>query len=543
MAPDIVADVVVVGSGGAGLTAALSARHEGADTVVIERSELIGGTTSVSGGVLWVPANPYAQEVGVTDTRDEALAYMAAVAGDSVERAMLEALVDSGTRMLRFIEAATPARFTPLNRAPDYRQDFAGAKLAGRALDNQPFEAKSLGDWARRIRISPHYPSLTLAEMKGSVYDPGGVPWALAGERMRDDVRTLGSALVCGIFAGCLSAGIPAHMGLRARRLIRSSGRVDGLECTTVDGRKVEVAARRAIVLASGGFEWNDTLKDKLLGTRDVLAASPPTNEGDGLLMAMQAGAAISHLTEGWWEPVCGIPGECWPEGPPLFRLNIAERTLPGSILVNTQGRRFVNEAMNYHDLTRIMLQVDIATNRRPNNPAWMIFDESFRRKYAVLTAMPDFSAPKWLISAPDLESLAGQLACDAETLVRTLDTFNGYAEAGDDLDFGRGSSAYDLYHADPRHGPNPSLGPIAEPPFYALRTYAGLVGTKGGPRIDPQARVLDFDGEPIEGLFACGNVAAGAVTGVGLAGPGATLGPTLTMGYIAGSTAARAGA
>lgn len=530
-------DVVVVGSGAAALAAALAAAERGAAVTLIEKAEQLGGTTSVSGGLLWVPLNRHMRIHGLSDERGAAIRYLRRLAAGRVHREVIEAYVDRASRLIEHLESETPLQFAAMPAFPDYRPDFEGSVAGGRGLETLPFDANQLGDHAHSVRISPFYMALTLSELKGGVYDPSIIPWTRAAERMRGNVRTLGSALVCGLLKACLDRGVRVLAGTPVRRLTVTGDRVDGVIAESAGVSRTYAA--RAVILGCGGFDWNEGLKANLLGLDDVAAVGVPTNEGDGLVMALRVGAALTGVREAWWEPVSSIPTEQWSEGGQMFRPNVAERTLPGSILVNRAGRRFVNEAMNYHDLSRSLMDFDTATYTHPNNPAWTVFDQSFKDRYVVMTAMPGEPAPEWLPRANTLEELAELVGIDAPDLSSTVARFNAFARSGIDDDFHRGESAYDRYQADPRHKPNPSLGPLGDPPYYALETRLGMVGTKTGLDIDPKARVLDSTGKPIPGLLACGNMVAAAVTGPAIAGPGGTLGPALTFGYIAGETAA----
>jgi succinate dehydrogenase/fumarate reductase flavoprotein subunit len=531
-------DVVVLGSGAAALAAALAAAEKGAAVTVLEKASQLGGTTSVSGGLLWVPLNSHMRSAGINDSRAAAVAYLTRLAAGQVHGDIIETYVDRAAGLVDHLEGITPLRFAVMSAFPDYRQEFEGALAAGRGLETLPFDANQLGDHSHAVRISPFYTALTLSELKGGVYDPSIIPWTRAAERMRGNIRTLGSALVCGLLKACLDRGVRVLTETPARRLLVDGDRVAGVVAEH-NGEECTFRAARAVVLGSGGFDWNQRLKSSLLGIGDVAAVGVPTNEGDGLVMALRTGAALTGVREAWWEVVSSIPTEQWPEGGQMFRPNVAERTLPGSIMVNRAGRRFVNEAMNYHDLSRSLMQFDTATYTFPDNPAWTVFDQSFKDRYVVMTAMPGEPAPEWLPRADTLEELAELVGIDPDGLATTVSRFNGFARSGVDADFHRGESAYDRYQSDPRHGPNPSLGTIGDPPFYALETRLGMVGTKTGLSIDPRARVLDVAGHPIAGLLACSNLVAAATTGPAIAGPGGTLGPAVVFGYIAGETAA----
>jgi succinate dehydrogenase/fumarate reductase flavoprotein subunit len=301
----------------------------------------------------------------------------------------------------------------------------------------------------------------------------------------------------------------------------------------------VLIRAKKGVVLASGGFEWNKELSAQFLGGELTHPNSPPGNDGDGLKMAMSVGADLGNMSEAWWCPSVVVPGEEY-DGVQLNRGDFSIRSLPHTIIVNEAGQRFVNEAQNYNDLMKPFFAFDPAAYERPNLPAWLIIEKRFLDKYALLTYVPGMPVPEWLERADTLPALAAKLGVDATGLTATVDRFNRFARDGVDRDFGRGDSVYDHFYGDPDNAPNPNLGELVEPPFYALRVYPGAIGTKGGARVNARAQVVRPDGAPIAGLYAAGNVMAGP-TGAGYPGAGSTIGAAMTFGYIAGKDAANA--
>jgi hypothetical protein len=531
-------DVVVVGSGGAALLAAATAAQGGCAVTVLERSAHFGGTTSVSGGLVWIPLNRFLAQAGVEETRAGAINYMTRLAAGHVAPEIIETYVDNAHLMVDYLEERTSVRVAPMPEFPDYHPDFEGACQGGRGLESLPFDAGLLGEHAHSVRISPYYTALTLSELKSGVSDPGIIPWDRAAGRIRGNVRTLGSALVCGLLKACKDAGVRLLSNVRVRTLVVDGYRATGVEAENAGGEMVTFLARRGVILGSGGFDWNEKMKARLLGLTGLVSSGVPSNEGDGLTMALRAGASLTGTREAWWEPLGAIPGEHWSEGGQIYRPNVAERTLPGSVMVNRAGRRFVNEAMNYHDLSRSMMAFDAISYDYPNRVAWTVFDQAFKDRYVVMTSMPGDPAPEWLAAADSLPQLAAKVGIDPDGLVATIARFNRFARAGVDEDFHRGESTYDRYQADARHKPNRSLGPLDQPPYYALDTMLGIVGTKTGLDITPRAEVLSSAGSPIPGLFACSNLVAAAITGPAIPGPGGTLGPALTFGYLAGLNA-----
>jgi succinate dehydrogenase/fumarate reductase flavoprotein subunit len=532
------ADVVVVGSGAAGMTAAVLAHDRGAKVLVVERTDKVGGTTAVSGGGIWIPMNHHMHEVGAADSREEALAYCKALTMGRADDSLLETFVDTAPTMIRYLEERTPLKFTPIT-APDYHPGEKGGKLGGRSLEPQPFDTNSLGEWRARLR-PPNvlaFPA-TLQEVfetYQAFYRPWMIPQDLVVERMSKGIVCLGQALAAGLLQATLDRGIPILLVTRARKLVVDNGRVIGLECER-KGDALRIGAKGAVVLASAGYEWNERLNAKFLGGPVPSPNSPPFNEGDGLLMAMEVGADLANMSELWHYPSIMIPGESY-EGRPMARPIKAERSAPHVIWVNARGQRFVNEAANYNSVGKSFFTMDANGPRYRNLPSWAILDAQYREKYVVGTTMPEDPDPEWLPRADTLEELATKVGIDPAGLRETVERWNVFVLEGKDRDFGKGDSAFDRFQGD-RQAPNhPNLGTLEKPPFYALPLSVGSLGTKGGPRTNAKAQVLNVRGEPILGLYAAGNVAA-SISGPSYYGVGSTLGPAMTWGYIAGQCA-----
>ncbi len=539
---DLELDVVVLGSGGAGMTAALAAHEGGSKVAVLEKSALVGGTTAVSGGVVWVPNNHHLAETDVRDSRAEALAYVKRLADGRSDDSLVERFLDAAPEMVKWIEAQTQLKFTPLGRYPDYHPEFEGGKPGGRSLDPGLFDANELGPWKKKLRRSPVFgmTAMSVAEATdwGVFSKPLKLPFKLLGERYGKGYVCYGGALAGRLLKALLDRKIEPMLEHAARELITEEGRLVGVRVEAA-GKEIFIRARRGVVLASGGFEWNKALTAQFLSGQLTHPNSPPTNEGDGLKMAMSVGADLANMNEAWWCPSLMIPGEEY-DGRQLNRGDFATRSLPHSIIVNRQGKRFVNEAQNYNDMMKPFFAFEPNAYERPNLPAWLVFDASYLEKYALLTLMPGQPVPDWLDRADTLDELAAKIGVDARGLAQTVERFNGFAVEGADREFHRGESLYDHFYGDPDHKPNPNLGTIAKKPFYALRVYPGAIGTKGGPRVNGDAQVLRVDGEPIAGLYAAGNAMAG-VTGPGYPGAGATISAAMTFGYLAGRHAASA--
>jgi 3-oxosteroid 1-dehydrogenase len=533
-------DVLVIGTGGAGLTAALAAQAGGAKVAVLEKSDKVGGTTAVSGGVLWIPNNHRMRDAGIADSFDEALAYTSRLADGRTDPALIRRFLETAPKMLSFIESQTPLAFTALARYPDYHPEFPGGKPGGRSLDPGLFDTNQLGDWKTKLRRSPVFGmtamSITEATEWGVFSKPSALPFSLLAKRLKQGLVCYGGALSGGLLKGALDRGIEPMLGVAARELVVDGDRVVGVRGER-DGKELLVSARRGVILASGGFEWNRELVAQFLGGQLTHPNSPPGNDGDGLKMAMALGADLGNMSEAWWCPSLVIPGEEY-DGKQLNRGDFATRSLPHTIIVNRSGHRFVNEAHNYNDMMKPFFSFDPVAYERPNLPAWLVMDTQYLEKYALLTVVPGMPVPEWLIVADTIEGLAEKIGVDARGLTATVGRFNRFAVEGVDPDFRRGESVYDHFYGDPEHKPNPNLGTIERGPFYAIQVHPGAIGTKGGARVNEQSQVLRVDGKPIPGLYAAGNVMAG-ITGPGYPGAGSTIGTAMTFGYIAGTHAA----
>lgn len=529
-------DVVVLGSGAAGLTAAVAAHDAGATVAVYEKADALGGTTAVSGGAVWVPANPHQAGIGVEDRVEEGIRYLLSLSHGLVDERLVETLVRAGPEVVAWLERATPLRFRVVEGFPDYQSEHPGGKGGGgRTLEAELFPFAELGAWAGRVVRPPRLVHLALHETP-----MGGGPGIVADEelarREARDERGIGQALVGALLKACLDRGIEPVTGARAVRLVRGGDRVAGVEID-VAGRTERVEARRAVILATGGFEWDADLVRSFLRGPMTEPTGVPTNTGDGLRMAMRVGAGLGNMREAWWVPVMKVPDETGGGARPLLVLR--ERTLPRSILVNRRGRRFVDEAANYNALGSAFHTFEAASFDYVNIPCWLVFDHEFLRRYGCGPALPGEEAPAWIRSAETLEQLADAIGVDPGGLVSTVAEFNADVARGRDTRFGRGDSAHDLWAGDRAlEGRARTLGPLETAPFHAVELHSGCLGTNGGPRTDENARVLDVDGEPIEGLYAAGNVMAG-VTGMTYGGAGGTLGPAIVFGVVAGRHAA----
>jgi 3-oxosteroid 1-dehydrogenase len=537
-------DVVVVGSGAAGMTAALAAARQGLRTVLVEKAATFGGSTARSGGGIWAPNNEVLRRAGVPDTPEQARTYLAHIVGDVVDEERRRAFLDNAPAMITFVLANTPLRFGWVPGYADYYPEAPGGLAMGRSIEAQPLDARVLG--AQRANLNPPYlkaptgMAVTQADyrwMNLVARHPRGLlrTVRVAGRRVvsllrRRELLTMGQALSAGLRAGLADAGVPVWLSTPLISLHATGNRVTGVEVSRA-GEPFLVPARRGVVLAAGGFEHNERMRKEYqrapIGTEWTVGA--PENTGDGIDAGLRLGAAVDLMDDAWWGPAIELPRG------PYFCL--AERTLPGCLLVNQAGRRFVNEAAPYVDAVHAMY--DGHTEQVPHIPAWLVADQRYRNRYVFAGLGPRQPFPgRWyehgaVHRAATIEALAEAIGVPAANLRSTVDRFNTFAGTGVDEDFRRGESAYDRYYGDPRNRPNPCLGPVNRPPYYAIRIVPGDLGTKGGLRTDTRGRVLRTDGTEIPGLYAAGNASA-PVMGHTYAGPGATLGPAMVFGYLA---------
>ncbi len=532
-------DVVVLGTGAAGLVAAVAAAEHGASVGLFEKADRVGGTTAISGGGCWVPCSAQMAASGITDSRDDALRYLASLSFGHIRPGFAEAFIDDGPRVFQWLQSAAGLRMKIVSGYPDYHPERPGGKPGGgRTLEPELFSFRQLGGWADRVVSSHRNPHLMLSDttLGGGA---GHLDEKVQAQRQAEDLRGCGAALVGPLLQACLDRSIEPVTASHAQNLVLHDDRVTGVVVEQPTGTVI-VRAARGVVLATGGFEWDPELVRSFLRGPMTSPASIPTNVGDGLLMAMRAGAALDNMPQAWWAPVIEIPGDISFGRQHATLLN-RERTLPRSILVNKLGRRFTNEAANYNALGGAFHQLDATRFHYVNLPCWLVFDAGYLACYGFRDVHPSDPAPAWMIRADSLEGLAAAIGVPAGVLTATITRWNSNVESGDDPDFHRGRSAYDLWSGDAavRGTVDSTLGPINKPPYYAIEVRSGTLGTSGGPRTDLHGRVLDTRGKVIPGLFAAGNVAA-APTGMVYGGAGGTLGPIITFACRAGLAASR---
>lgn len=480
-------DVIVLGSGGAGLTAALTAAGAGASVAVFEKAPTVGGTTAVSGGVVWIPAHNRSPDGELTVA--DALRYLRAQSLGSMDAAAVETFVRTGPAMLDFVEEHSGVRFEIATGFPDYRPELPGGRPAGgRSLSPAPFDLARLGQWATRITAFPAdwsnvgFDAETRARLHAAIDECTG------------RLGVAGTALIAGLLEGLLTAGVVPHTNARAERLLTDEGEVTGARIALTD-RTVDVRARQGVILGTGGFEWNPVLVQAFLRGPMHGAVSPPNNTGDGLRMAMEHGADLANMGEAWWVPIVQIPGDTI-DGKPRSRSVRLERTRPRSIIVNAAGRRFVNEACDYNSMAGAFHYLD-PRGGYVNDRGWMVFDSIHLQRYGFLGVAPGDPVPDWFCESADLAELAAKAGIEADGLARTVEQWNRQVADGADAEFGRGSSAYDGYWGDDTATTlaGKTLGPIDTAPFYAVPVRIGAMGTKGGPRTDHDGRVLHVSG------------------------------------------------
>ncbi|MEC7517812.1 MAG: FAD-binding protein [Pseudomonadota bacterium] len=550
-------EVLVVGTGNGGLTAAVCNWEMGTkDVLIIEKQDKVGGTSATSGGGIWIPNSHYAKEVGAEDSPEAAKAYlMNTLFGEDVPEEMIDIYLEKAPEMLKYLHDRTDVRYESLAEYPDYYTNMEGAREGHRSLEPAPIMASELGaNWKNmtwthfmmrmfnRIHFTQVEAHLLMVQLPGwkkllarLMWDYiRDIPWRLKTPISRR--LACGSAGVARLYLSVLKREIPLEFNTQMVELIADGDNVLGalIEC---NGQCQRVRAAKGVILASGGFEKNQALREQYLPapTNTTWSAGNPGNEGDALLAGLELGAKTRLMNDAWWTTTLCVPDE------PAPRLAIMEKSFPGSCVVNRDGKRFANESQNYMAFQKDLFKTH--TEEHPNAPAWHVFDATFRENFMVGPLMtkamkPDSQIPKkwfdegFVAKAETIRELADMLGIDADGLEETIGKMNHYAETGKDEDFGRGDSAYDRYYADPAIKPNPCLAPIAKAPFYAMRIEAGDFGTLGGLDTDTSARVKKADGGVFEGLFAVGNCSAAILPTY--PGPGATLGPAMTMAYQA---------
>lgn len=538
-------DVLIVGSGAAGLVASLRAHARGLRTLVVEKSEKIGGASAYSGGGLWIPDNHVSKAAGLADSFEEALTYMESIIGDAGPASSRErkvAFLENGPRMVRFLEELG-FRWVAAAGYADYYPDKPGGKELGRGIEGRVFDARRLGEWRQHLLMNPLsapvpiYTAevsrfvLMVCTLRGFFTAVWVLLVRMLGRRLLGQIpMTNGKSLVGQLLLLNLRRKLPIWRSSPMLELVVQDGRVVGAVVER-EGQRIAVRASRGVLLCAGGFAKNQEMRETFEEAPVSVAWSsvPPGDTGDAIRAGVGIGAATALMDDAWWGPTLVDPAS----GKPSFIL--WERSCPHSIIVDASGSRFMNEAESYVDAGHHQYE----RNRTvPAIPAWLVVDARHRRRY-LMASLPPGSTPKsaihsgFIVKADSLDELARKIGVDPGGLAKTVARFNEMARRGVDEDFGRGRTAYDRLYGDPSNKPHPNLGTIERAPFYASKVFPGDLGTKGGLLTDEHARVLRTDGTPIPGLYAAGNSSA-SVMGRSYAGPGATLGPATTFAYIA---------
>ena len=542
---DHTTDVVVVGSGGGGMTAALVAKQAGLDVLLVEKSEYYGGSTALSGGGLWIPNNYLLQRDGLDDSLDKARTYLQHTVGDRTPQSLQDAYLINAPEMVKYLAANSQVRFHRSVGYADYYPERPGGMADGRAIEGSPFDGNKLGDDLAQLRPMSIEVPAGLAFTASEYNKLGMITSTWAGKRvaLKVGARTvvnmltgvrllaLGQALIARLRLSLKDENVPLWLNAPLKDLIVEDDAVTGI-VVEKDGRPQSIHAHKGVILAAGGFAHNQAMREQYqkAPVDHTWSSANPANTGDAIQLGMKLGAKIDLMDDAWWGP-SSMP----PDAPVMF--HVGERSYPGAIIVNADGRRFTNEAASYVEVVHAMYEKHTAETS--HIPATFIMDGRFRRKYIFGTLFPMQPIPKayfesgYFKRGDTLEALAEQCGLDPANLRETVERFNRFARAGVDEDYHRGDSAYDRYYGDPTVKPNPCLAPIEEPPFYAEQMVPGDLGTKGGLVMDEHARVLREDGSVIAGLYVTGNNSA-SVMGNTYPGAGSTIGPSMTFGYIA---------
>lgn len=540
---DLEADLVSVGSGAGGLAAAITAHDHGANAIVLERTEQIGGVTAYSLGEIWIPGNHIAAKMGIEDSLESGFRYVKNLGmGYANDIAILNQAVH-GPQMLKYFQDAINLRLAVIRHCPDYYFGFSPHSVAeGRLLEVEPFDAKSLGVWQQLTRVSPH---VMYGLTHEDIFRNGGsaniLKWdfSVMAERLDKDERCLGSGLVCYFVKGAIDRNIPLHVGVDVQELIGDGERVVGVRAQR-DGKPLFVKANRGVVIAVSSYERSPVFTKTLGQQLDVQSVIMPEVDGAHLRLAGKFGARVSRVPD---LTMLGfrVPGEELQDGVPLWRNIMAFAGLPHSIVVNRAGRRFADEGF-YRSLFFAVDLVDGATQEHPNFPCWLVLDSQAREKYPLASIMPGQPLPEEVgIAADTIEELAAKAGIFIEGLSNTIAAFNSYCEHNDDPEFGRGKSQWGAYMTGDRfHKPSPTLGPLLRPPFYAvaLSRLASSGIASAGIVVDEHCRAVGWDREPIHGLYLAGNSVARLDTGA-LMQSGMSNARGMTHGYLAGRHAA----
>lgn len=537
-------DFVVVGSGGGGMTAALTACDSGMTAVILEKGAMYGGSTGISGGGIWIPNNPTLKAKGHNDSRESIRRYLDLLTEGRVPPARLDAYVDHGPAAMRLLHRSKWVKFSWMKGYADYHPEYEGGRPLGRSIEPKPFDTRKLGEDEKHQRPNSMKGPLGLWVTGKDYHDLAMVKRTWRGRRAsvvaawrvssnmvrRRHMSTGGRALVARLRTALKDADIPLWLESPMTDLVVENGSVLGIVAER-GGRTIRIRARRGVLLATGGFEHNTEMRSAYLpeGGQADHSLGADENVGDGILAGRSLGAALGFMDDAWWMPSVEHPSGATI---PL----VSERAIPGQVIVSSDGKRFTNEAAPYVNFVHDQLE-------GKHLQAWFVMDAKARARYPFAQILPGAQFPQAFYDAgivhraDTIGDLAASIDVPGDALEATVDRFNKFARAGKDEDFGRGESAHDRYYGDPTLT-NPNLDVIDKAPFYAVKIQVGDLGTKGGLVCDEHSRVLRQDGSFIDGLYATGNTTA-SVMGNEYAGPGATIGPSIVFGYIAARHAA----
>lgn len=554
--PELQCDVLVIGAGAGGLSTAVTAAKEGKKVIVIEKADVFGGTAAFSGGVLWIPGNHHGRKQNPEDTREAARDYLHNEAGEFFDAEAIDAFLEKGPEMVDYFERETAVKFLP-TLYPDYHPTLGGGVDIGRSILAAPFDLRGLGKDIQRMR-----PPLATITFIGMMFNSSNADlkhffnvtksltsFAYVVKRLGIHLKELalyrrgvnvtsGNALAASLAKSALDLGIPIHTSAPAKELLQSEGRVCGAKAV-IEGREVTIQARQAVVIACGGFSQDvERIRQVYPHLRhggEHHSPVPESNTGDGLAMVEQLGVPVTCMFKqtSAWMPTSLVPRK---DGGFGKFPHLLDRYKPGVIGVDPNGKRFCNESESYHDVGAAMKE----NGRGGRTYMWLICDKKCLNNYGLGYVKPAPMPTGGLISngylkrGKTLRELAREIEVDPDQLERTVEDYNAGAVHGEDRQFGRGTTSFNRYLADPQHRPNPCVAPIQKGPFYAVKVYMGDLGTFDGIKTDVYGQVLDAAGGRIEGLYAVGNDRR-SIMGGSYPAAGITLGPIMTFGYITG--------
>lgn len=547
-------DLVIVGAGAGGLSAAITAKKNGLNVIVVEKDQVFGGTTAFSGGVLWIPGNPHAKKNGIIDTREAAITYLKHETKEFFNAPAINAFLDYGPQMIDFFEKETTVKFVP-TLYPDYHPDAPGGVDIGRSILAAPYDIRGLGDNMKRLR-----PPLKTITFIGMMFNSSNADlkhffnatksftsFVYVAKRLAIHIKELalygrgtnvtsGNALAARLAKSAFDLDIPIYTSTPVEKLIQENGKIVGVEVLR-NGEKSTIRSTCGVVLACGGFSHDiarlKTAYEHLKTGGQHISPVPSSNTGDGCRMAEQVGAVVDmdYKDAAAWMPVSKVPSA---DGYGVFP-HLLDRYKPGVIGVLKNGQRFTNESNSYHDVGADLFR---ACKGQSETAMWLICDQKTISKYGLGFAKPapmplhSFIKNGYLIKGSTITELAKNAGINELQLTQTIEEYNKDAVNGEDPKFHRGTTSFNRYLADPEHKPNPCVAPIASGPFYAVKVFMGDLGTFNGIRTEVTGDVLTAKNQKIQGLYAVGNDRA-SIMGGNYPGAGITLGPIMTFGYL----------